>query len=367
MFNYPSLVWIGLPLVALPVLIHLINMLRHRRVKWAAMDFLLQSQKRHKNWIIFKQLLLLLLRMAAIAAVALMVAQPIVRSEWGDLFGSAKTHHIVLLDDSYSMSDHWMDTSAFAEAKRVVQRLADRAAREGSSQTFSLLRFSEAGQRTPGSQPTMVQEAVNADLVIRLENVLGRMRPSQTAAGPAEALDVLLRQPSQAKDETQIIYLVSDFRTPQWHDATPLRASLEKLNQRDVRIHLVQCVDDARDNLAVTRLGPQSGVRAAGVEMLMEVGVHNFGFSTARQVAVELTEDGFSRPGLVIDAIAPGETIVRQFRVNFDTAGHHTVAASVGSDAMRIDNRRFFSVSRKVLPPRGEELVIRQFFWPSLL
>lgn len=344
MFNYPSLLWIGLPLVALPVLIHLINMLRHRRVKWAAMDFLLQSQKRHKNWIIFKQLLLLLLRMAAIAAVALMVAQPIVRSEWGDLFGSAKTHHNVLLDDSYSMSDRWMDTSAFAEAKQVVQRLVDRAVREGSSQTFSLLRFSEAGRQTPGSQPTMLEEAVNADLAIRLENVLGRMRPSQTAAGPAEALDGLLRQPSQAKDETQIIYLVSDFRTPQWHDATPLRASLEKLNQRDARIHLVQCVDDVRDNLAVIRLGPQSGVRAAGVEMLMEVGVHNFGFSTTRQVPVELTEDGFSRPGLVIDAIAPGETIVRQFRVNFDTAGHHTVTASVGSDALGIDNRRYFSV-----------------------
>ncbi len=45
---------------ALPVLIHLINMMRHRRVKWAAMDFLLQSYKRNRNWIFLKQLLLLL-------------------------------------------------------------------------------------------------------------------------------------------------------------------------------------------------------------------------------------------------------------------------------------------------------------------
>ncbi|MFV1990833.1 MAG: BatA domain-containing protein, partial [Acidimicrobiales bacterium] len=282
MFNYPSLVSIGLPLVALPLLIHLINMLRHRRVKWAAMDFLLQSQKRHKKWIILKQLLLLLLRMTAIAAVVMMVAQPILRNAWGDLFGAAKTHHIVLLDDSYSMSDHWMDTSAFAEAKNVVQRLAQQIAREGSSQTFSLLRFSDAQRTTPDAQPAMIQKAANADLTIALEKAFARMRPSQTAASPAETLDALSRQPSKSKDETRIIYLVSDFRTPQWHDATPLRASLEKLTDQGARIHLVQCVEAVRDNLTVTKLGPQSGVRAAGVEMLMEVGVHNFRLTTAR-------------------------------------------------------------------------------------
>src|SRR5690606_8367227 len=65
-FVFESLLWWGLPLVGLPVLIHLINLMRHRRVEWAAMEFLLQSQKRHRKSVLFKQLLLLLLRMAAI-------------------------------------------------------------------------------------------------------------------------------------------------------------------------------------------------------------------------------------------------------------------------------------------------------------
>ena len=72
-FVYESLLWWGLPLVGLPVLIHLINLMRHRRVQWAAMEFLLQSQKRHRKSVLFKQLLLLLLRMLAIAAVVLMI------------------------------------------------------------------------------------------------------------------------------------------------------------------------------------------------------------------------------------------------------------------------------------------------------
>ena len=79
-FIHESLLWWGLPLAGLPVLIHLINLMRHRRVSWAAMEFLLASQKRNRNSILFKQWLLLLLRMSAIAAVVLMVAQPLVRN-----------------------------------------------------------------------------------------------------------------------------------------------------------------------------------------------------------------------------------------------------------------------------------------------
>ncbi len=47
-FLYPALTT-GFLLVLLPLLIHLINMMRHRRVQWAAMEFLLQSYKKHRR------------------------------------------------------------------------------------------------------------------------------------------------------------------------------------------------------------------------------------------------------------------------------------------------------------------------------
>ena len=67
MFTSPLFIALGLggllaAFAAAPVLIHLINMMRHRRVKWAAMEFLLQSYKKHRNWIWLKQLLLLAMR-----------------------------------------------------------------------------------------------------------------------------------------------------------------------------------------------------------------------------------------------------------------------------------------------------------------
>ena len=89
--------------VSLPILIHLINMLRHRRVQWAAMEFLLASFKRHRTWVRLKQLILLLMRIAALVIVVLMLAQPKLSNQFGSWLGSGSTHHIVLLDDSYSM------------------------------------------------------------------------------------------------------------------------------------------------------------------------------------------------------------------------------------------------------------------------
>ncbi len=74
----------------------------------------------------------------------MLVAQPLLRHQWSGLLGGTKTHHVILLDDSFSMSDHWNDTTAFAEAKRVIERIGAEAARNVQPQVFTLLPFSHA-------------------------------------------------------------------------------------------------------------------------------------------------------------------------------------------------------------------------------
>ncbi|MEX0936385.1 MAG: BatA domain-containing protein [Pirellulales bacterium] len=344
MFLFPTLLWIGLPLIAVPLLIHLINMLRHRRVRWAAMDFLLQSQRKHRRWIMLKQLLLLMARMGAVAVIVLMLSQPVLRSEWGELLGGAKTHQVVLLDDSFSMSDRWPNTSAFDQAKAVVGRLAEMSSEQGGARAFSLLRFSQAARMTAGSQPDLVQETVDSGFQVRLEKLLGPMQPSQTAASPMEAITALRRLPTKAGDENRIVYIVSDFRSREWDDVTDLRKLLEELRETGAELHLVQCVDEARPNLAIASLAPSGGTQSAGVEMLMELAITNYGDVAAKQVAVQLQEDGYPRPAVVVDQIEPRETVKRVFRLNFTTAGPHTVAATLPSDAVRTDNVRYWAI-----------------------
>ncbi len=342
-FVFQPLLW-GLLLVGVPVLIHLINMLRHRRVPWAAMEFLLQSQKRNRTWVALKQLLLLLMRMAAVAAIVLVLAQPLLRNELGRLFGGSKTHHVVLLDDSFSMSDRWADTSAFDQAKAVVRRIGSQAAAQQQPQTFTLVRFSRVGREQRGSDVDMLQVAVDRGFEVQLDALLDRMRPSEMAAGPMPALAEAQRLLGSSDEQRRIVYLVSDFRTREWNEPTELRSRLLALSSEETELHLVNCVDRQRDNLAVVSLQAAPGTRAVGVPVFVEVAVRNYGASVARDVSVLLDENGQSRPAVRIAEIPPGETVVERFLVRFAAAGRQQLVARLESDAVAADNRRYLTL-----------------------
>src|SRR6266481_6696679 len=99
-FLNPAYFFIGLALISLPIIIHLINRMRFKRIRWAAMEFLLKAQKRTRRRLIIEQLLLLALRCLLIALVGLLVSRFV---GCGDSnIGGKPNLHIVLLDDSLS-------------------------------------------------------------------------------------------------------------------------------------------------------------------------------------------------------------------------------------------------------------------------
>ena len=239
-FLYQALTW-GFLLALLPLLIHLINMMRHRRVRWAAMDFLLQSYKKHRKWVWLKQLLLLLMRMAVIALIVGMLAQWLTQGEWLDIFGGKETHHYVLLDASYSMSERFGGSSVFDRAMRVVQQIGGEASGERSAgqHKFTLLRFSQAStvSTAEASAGELQQLAdLNAEIVDKnFELVLEEKRTavdvSELAVGPGPALEVAKQLIGQRPDENRVLYVVSDFRTKEWGNPSELKASLRDLNK----------------------------------------------------------------------------------------------------------------------------------------
>jgi aerotolerance regulator-like protein len=344
-FLFPTLFTIGLPLIAVPILIHLINLRRQQRIRWAAMQFLMESQKRNRRWVLLKQFLLLAARMAVIAVLVMMLAHLVLRNEWLSLLGRGTTHHLVLLDDSYSMSDRWGDTSAMAEGKRAVQAIVEQAAQQSDTQLVTLLRFSEAAALSAGAQPKVYAEPINDTFRSKLESLLAGWEPSQTDVGPADALKAIPRLPLEKNDETLIVYLVSDYRNRQFASATDIRKLLADLKEKEhvAQIHLVRCVREARPNLAITSLVPESGVRAAGVEMWMQVTVANFGDVPARGVTVQLEQDGDALPALVLDDIPPRDEITHKFRIQFAGIGGHALTACLGADAVDVDNRRYYA------------------------
>ncbi|MBI5364228.1 MAG: BatA domain-containing protein, partial [Planctomycetes bacterium] len=66
----------GLALASVPLIIHLLNRQRHKPMPWAAMRFVQAAWKKTRRRVELENLLLLLLRMAAVALLALAIARP---------------------------------------------------------------------------------------------------------------------------------------------------------------------------------------------------------------------------------------------------------------------------------------------------
>src|SRR3954471_15586321 len=100
-FLAPVLLW-GLPLAALPIIIHLIHLYRRRTVPWAAMMFLLAAQRMNKGFSRLRQWLILAFRVLAVAALIFVITRPLAGG-WLGLTGGMPDTVIVLLDRSASM------------------------------------------------------------------------------------------------------------------------------------------------------------------------------------------------------------------------------------------------------------------------
>jgi hypothetical protein len=360
-FLNSPLLW-GLAAVGVPVIIHLINLLRHRRVKWAAMEFLLAGQRKHSTWIKLKEMLLLLMRMAAIAAVVLIVARPRLDGGIGKRLGDVTTHHVVLLDDSFSMSDRFAERNVFDQAKAAVERIAQTALEESSNQTFTLLRTSQAAASNGAPKPDIFQETVNAEFVFRdrtdrkLNRVLETLSTSEDAAGPEAALKSLATLLKPAEDEERILYLVSDFRERDWANAAEMRNQLANQEKRTAQMIFVNCVDADRPNLAVTSLAPLSGTSTAGVWFKMRLEVRNYGLATSERVTVEIRSGGDTGGGSVfLDPIPPGKSGIAMFDAFFSDPGEHRISVELAGDAVAADNRRYCVLN---LPAKMPVLVV---------
>ena len=116
---------VGLAAVAAPVLIHLISRRRARRVRFAAIEFVLRSQRRSARSIRLRQFLLLLLRCLFVAAIALAIAQPVLSEDDVTAADQPPVAVALVVDASASMQAVIDGKSAFARAIDQARQTVD--------------------------------------------------------------------------------------------------------------------------------------------------------------------------------------------------------------------------------------------------
>ncbi len=387
---------LGFLLVGVPILIHLINMLRHRKQKWAAMDFLLESYRRNRRWVWLKQWLLLAARMLAMLLLVAMLAKWVSSSSWLGMLGGQATHHYVLLDDSYSMAAVDANDSAYASALRAVNSLVRSVAAQPGQHQLTLLRLSRAtlATRADGDQARidaaadLLAQTVPQDPAKLLDRI-SATEPSALQLSADDALELVTPLIASNTAEQAQVYLLSDLRRNEFGEPEILRNKLRALVEDAAELHVIDCGGESAANLSLVTVEPEQEVWAAGVPLMVRFQIRNHSNQIARNVVAKVRSISYAAgaieprvdspysgetldlPPVLVEQIEPGETVTRQVQVIFGTAGQHVVEVTLPDDSLATDNRRWSVIgirsSQRVLLVDGETNRSNAFYFQTVL
>lgn len=246
----------GLPLALLPVIIHLLNKLRHRTVKWAAMMFLLTANKTATRRARIRQWLILLMRVLAVAALVFVVSRPIAGGWMGRMFSGAPEAVIMILDRSISM-----ETRINGITKReLALRLLTENAKPLQGRSRLILLDSATGFAT---------EISEIDALPRLSIASG----TDTAADIPSAIQRAIEWIQQNKTGSAEIWITSDMQKSNWMPESDrwrtIQAALGSLGG-DVRIKLLSVkVPENSENNSVSIF--EAAIKKIGGNLIMEI------------------------------------------------------------------------------------------------
>ncbi|HEX6812272.1 MAG TPA: BatA domain-containing protein [Planctomycetota bacterium] len=335
-FLNPMLLW-ALPLCAVPIIIHLLNRRRFHRVPWAAMEFLIAAMKRNRKRLRMEQWLVLLLRTLAVLLLISLVSRP--QLGGGGLLGT-KMHHVVLLDDSASMTQRHGSANLFERAQDRVRVIAEDLAQRRSGDLFSIVRTSRP------SQPDLWAQRVGPELGRRTGAMLKEWVVTDGACDLGAVLQATVKRAASVADAARTeYYVVGDQRAHDWstEDDKPRPAVLAALGaMRAEQEHLtVLGVGGQQPNLAVVDVRLVDRLAVAAVPTTLSVDVKNFGLDPTVPTTVSVEVDGQSRVVQPVPQLAPGQQVSLPIVHTFQQAGFHRIDALLEpSEAFPLDDRR---------------------------
>ncbi len=247
---------IALPLIAIPVIIHLVNQRRFQTVPWAAMMFLLQAAKMSSGYTKLRQWLILAARTAAIAALILFTARPLTSGIMALMGGDSNRMALIVLDRSPSMQETQPGTAA-TKMQLAVTQLAE---------TLSTL----------GIERIVVIDSA-ADAPQEFTSVAQWMRTSQqhglsaTTDMPGLVERALLYAKNNRVGNT-LVWLCTDLRDSDWKSRDGRWQAIQdgfKSLPQDVRFSILDLSEATTDNRSVRVTGAQRVDGSNGPELLL--------------------------------------------------------------------------------------------------
>lgn len=194
-----------LPIALLPVIIHLLNRLRYRRISWAAMEFLLASKRETVKRSRLKNLLLLAARVLAIGFLVIALARPVATSGvFASVFLGGGGTRLVIVDNSLSMSIVQSGRTNLERALECASGMAGPSSGVGRTRFAALV------------QPRGVVDYAGAD-ALSSDGPSVVIRATDAAGDIRRVLSLSAREAASAGEGSIEIVIVTDLQVTDWH------------------------------------------------------------------------------------------------------------------------------------------------------
>ena len=324
----------ALPLVALPIIIHLINQRRYQTVRWAAMMFLLAANRMSRGYARLRQWLIMAARTAAVAGLIFAASRPLAGGWLGLAAGGRPDTTIVLIDRSPSMEQEGIGAGAGGG---------------GSKRETGLRRLAESLATVGSAKWVLIESGTNKPRAVGSPQALASAPETGPSSAPSD-LPALLQAAHDhlvaTKGGRTEVWICSDVRANDWKPGDArwkaLRDAFRAFPQ-SVRFHLLAYPKTAPGNLSIRVTEVRRRQTAEGAELLVSLGITREGNGDGRAaVPVQFEIEG-ARSELSV-AMAGPRYQLKDHRIPLEKGGERGWGrVSIPADANPADNDFYFA------------------------
>ncbi len=348
---------VALAAAAIPVIIHLINFRKPRKIAFSTLAFFQELQRTTIRRLNLKRYLLLAMRVMAITMLAAALARPFLPSQIAGWLGasSGDEHIAMLVDNGPSMMQ-------IDEAGLYMDQVRN-AAKEILEQADDEARFLIVPSHGELASGRFMRKPEAIRYLEQLETV-------NKGGFPFERMMYLQNRLDDEPGDSGRIYWLSDARKT--HLEKMKGQFLEDKPDRDWHpVTFIHAGSESFQNIGVAGVELTGQVLGVGIPAGVTVSVRNYGSQSVHNAYLSLEIDS-ERIGQYDVSLEPGEEKELLFEVIPESAGIIRGMAILEGGTYTFDHKRYFSIevpeSRNVLliSDRGEDGTRRSYLRPVL-
>ena len=322
------LILFGLLAASIPILIHLLNLRKLKKIEFSTLQFLKELQKNKIRKIKFKQWLLLALRVLIILCIVIAFARPtLVGVSIGGTTSVAKTTAVFILDDTFSMSVVDQDGSYFNQAKETMKKLLNQF-EEGD----------EVGLILVSHQPDEIEMTSNLG---KFKQEIDAVNISFASNKLNNAIIKAAEVIGKAKNFNKEIYLFTDIQKGRLASDDEITDLKEQLGEQ-VRLYSFNYSGKEINNLGIDELKINTQIFEKDKPVKFDAVVKNYTNHPKENLVVSLFING-ERSAQQSVNLNSGESKTVNLEAPARNFGNSKAEASIEEDDILQDNQRFSS------------------------